>query len=124
MSTSLVITQRSVARVTIVELSGPLLYDDEGERLFREQIISLISSGERQIVIDLSQVTHMDSGSVGTLVAVHLHALKRGGLVKLLNPSERVVRVLHITRLESIFEIFASEDEAVRSFGATRGVPA
>lgn len=124
MATSLVITQRSVAGVAIVELVGPLLYDDEGERLFRDEIISLIASGERQILIDLSQVTHMDSGSVGTLVAVHLHTLKRAGMLKLLNPSERVLRVLHITRLESIFEIHHTEVDAVRSFATSRSIPA
>lgn len=114
MSTSLIITQRTIDRVTIVGLSGPLLYDDEGERLFRDQITALVASGERRILIDLSQVSHMDSGSVGTLVAVHLHTLKRGGTIKLLNPSERVTRVLHITRLESIFDIFATETDALR----------
>jgi anti-sigma B factor antagonist len=124
MATSLVITQRSVGGVAIVELVGPLLYDDAGERLFRDEIISLIASGERQIVIDLSQVTHMDSGSVGTLVAVHLHTLKRAGMLKLLNPSERVIRVLHITRLESIFEVYPTEEDAVRSFAGPRSVPA
>lgn len=123
MSASLVMTQRSVAGVVIVELRGALLYDDEGERLFRDQVTSLVAAGERHLLIDLSQVTHMDSGSVGTLVAVHLHTLKRGGMVKLLSPSERVVRVLHITRLESIFEVFPTEDLAVRSFTTRNDVP-
>jgi anti-sigma B factor antagonist len=117
MSTSLIITQKNVAGVTIVQLAGPLLYDDEGERLFRDQITSLVASGIKQILVDLGQVTHMDSGSVGTLVAVHLHTLKRGGAIKLLNPSERVSRVLHMTRLESIFEIFASEAQALAMQG-------
>ena len=113
MSTPLVIMRRSVGGATIVQLSGQLLYDEAGERLFRDEITSLVAAGERQIVIDLSEVTHMDSGSVGTLVAVHLHTLKRGGTIKLLNPSERVRRVLHITRLEAIFETFATEAEAL-----------
>lgn len=117
--TSLVITQRKVEGVVIVELSGPLLYDDPGERFFRDSITSLVAAGERRVLLDLSQVTHMDSGSVGTLVAVHLHALRRGGVLKLLAPSERVMRVLHITRLESIFEIFVNERDAIRSFGTT-----
>jgi anti-sigma B factor antagonist len=66
----------------------------------------------------------MDSGSVGTLVAVHLHTLKRGGQLKLLNPSERVTRVLHITRLESIFEIFPTEADALRRFVTGHSIPA
>ena len=115
MATALCITQRSLGRITILELSGPLLYEDEGERLFRDQITALVASGERHILIDLSQVSHMDSGSVGTLVAVHLHTLKRGGVIKLLRPSERVSRVLHITRLESIFDIFDVEGDALRA---------
>jgi anti-sigma B factor antagonist len=124
MSAPLVMTQRSVAGVTIVELAGPLLYDDDGERQFRDHITALVASGERHILVDLSQVTHMDSGSVGTLVAVHLHTLKRGGQLKLLNPSERVTRVLHITRLESIFEIFATEADALRRFVTGHSIPA
>jgi anti-sigma B factor antagonist len=105
---SLVITRRSIGGVAIVELSGAFLYDEDGERLFREEVTSLVASGERQLLLDLSRVTHMDSGSVGTLVAVHLHALKRGGSLKLLNPSDRVVRVLRMTRLESIFDVVRS----------------
>ena len=120
MSTALVITQRAAGGFTIVQLSGPMLYDDDGERLFRDQITSLVASGDKQILIDLSQVTHMDSGSVGTLVAVHLHTLKRGGCIRLLKPSERVSRVLHITRLESIFEVYESEADVL----APRAMPA
>ena len=112
------IAQRTLGAVVIVEITGRLLYDDEGERELRAQISALVGAGERNILVDLSAVDHMDSGSVGTLVAVHLHTLKRGGRLKILNPSERVRRVLQMTRLESVFEVFDSEADAVGSFGA------
>ena len=121
MSASLCVTQRSVGAVVILELDGRLLYDDDGERMLREQVTAMVAAGERHFLIDLSRVTHMDSGSVGTIVALHLHTLKRGGRLKLLSPNERVQRVLHMTRLESIFETFTSEDDAVRSFALPVG---
>ncbi len=113
MATSLVITQRSVSGVAIVELTGPPLYDDEGERLarVRDRLADrIVVSG--QIVIDLARSPHGIAAVVGTLVAVHLHHAQAAGMLKLSNPSERVTRVLHITRLESIFvAIFAPPDD-------------
>jgi anti-sigma B factor antagonist len=116
MTQPLTITRRTVGRVVILELTGQLKYDEEGDRLLRQEVASVVAEGQRDILLDLHGVHQMDSGGVGILVAVYLHTVKRGGRLKLLQPSERVARVLHTTHLESAFEVFHSEDDAVRTF--------
>ena len=114
----LTITSRAVGRVVILELRGRLIFDEEGDQLLRQEVAAHIAAGDQNLLLDLSGVVQMDSGGVGTLVAVYLHALKRGGKLKLLRPSERVARVLHMTHLETAFEVFESENDAVRTFEA------
>lgn len=122
MRAPLTITQRNVGTVAILELRGRLNFDEDGDRLLREHVASLIAAGERNILLELHGVNQMDSGGVGTLVAVYLHALKRGGKLKLLRPSERVNRVLHMTHLQTAFEVFESENDAVRTFDPIRSI--
>lgn len=116
MSAPLNITRRTDGDVVILQLAGRLIFDEAGQHLLREEITSLVAGGRRDILLDLRGVTHMDSGGVGALAAVSLHVVKRGGSLKLLTPSDRVLRVLHVTHLESVFEIFSEESDAVRSF--------
>jgi anti-sigma B factor antagonist len=120
MSAPLVITRRTVGDVVILQLAGRLIFDEAGQHLLREEITGLVAGGQRYILVDLRGVTHMDSGGVGALAAVSLHVVKRNGSLKLLAPSDRVLRVLHITHLESVFEIFTEEQDAVRSFPRRR----
>jgi anti-sigma B factor antagonist len=116
MSAPLIITRRNVADVTILQLEGRLIVDEAGQHLLHGQVTDLVASGHRSILLDLRGVTHMDSGGVGALAAVSLHVAKRNGALKLLSPGERVLRVLHVTHLESVFEIFEQESDALRSF--------
>lgn len=124
----LTITRRDAGRVVVLALTGRLNFDEDGDRLLREQVAAVVASGEQNILLDLNGVHQMDSGGVGTLVAVYLHAAKRGGKLKLLQPSERVRRVLHMTHLEEAFDVFDNETDAVRTFderpaaGAQTGV--
>ena len=115
----LTIVRRDAEHVVILALTGRLNFDEDGDRLLREQIAAVVASGDRNILLDLRDVHQMDSGGVGTLVAVYLHTVKRGGALKLLQPSERVNRVLHMTHLEDAFDVFDNEHDAVRAFGAS-----
>lgn len=115
----LVISQRMVGDVTVLELSGHLVFD-AGERTFREQVISLVKDGRTRILVELKNVTYIDSCGTGGLVAMLLHVLRRGGEMKLLCPSERAVRVLEISHLLTVFDVFQVEAEALASFA--RGV--
>jgi anti-sigma B factor antagonist len=115
MAAPLTIDQHPVGGVMVIELSGHLAAD-EGDRAFKDDVAALVSAGWRRVLIDLRGVTHMDSGGAGVLVAVYLHVVRRGGQLKLLCPTDRVCRVLQITHLMSVFEVFADEESALRSF--------
>ena len=64
--------------------TGRLKFDEDGDLLLREQVAAAVASGDHNILLDLQGVHQMDSGGVGTLVAVYLHVAKRGGKLKLL----------------------------------------
>jgi anti-sigma B factor antagonist len=117
MSTPLRITRRTTGHVTILELNGRLVFD-EGDRLLKDHVTSLIAGGTNNLLIDLHNVSGIDSGGVGALVALYLHVTRRGGQFKLLCPSPRSAEVLRITHLFSVFEVFDREAEAVMSFPA------
>jgi anti-sigma B factor antagonist len=111
------IQERCVGDVTILRLGGRLvLY--EGEMDLRERIEALISGGCRKILIDLQDVTYMDSAGVGAMVGTYLRARGEGGEVKLLHLTSRSIKVMTITRLMSVFQAFEVEEEALKSFAA------
>lgn len=115
MAVQLDITERRAGEVTILGLRGRLVADDE-DRLFAQEINRLLAAGQTQIVVDFHDVSCLDSGGVGTLVAKLLSARRRGGDVRLMRLTDRTQRVLAITRLLGVFQVFDSEEEAIRSF--------
>ncbi len=116
MAVQLKIAEALAGEVTLLKLTGRLVADDE-DRFFAETVNRLLAAGRIRIVADLREVTCVDSGGVGTLVAKLLSARRRGGDLRLLHLGDRTRRVLTITRLLEVFQVFESEDEAVRSFG-------
>lgn len=115
MSTGLAIQERRVGPVTVLTLSGWLVAY-KGDEAVKDRVADLVRGGPADVVLDLSGVDYIDSGGVGVLVSTLLHVTRRGGRLKLLNPSERVSRVLDITGLNEVFAIFAREDDALASF--------
>ena len=113
------IRERRTGSVTILDLKGRLMLD-EGEVVFRDCVDALIRADRVHIVLNFNDVTGIDSCGIGMLVAKCLSVRRRGGDLKLLHLTDRSQRVLAITHLLSVFEAFASEDEAVRSFTAKR----
>jgi anti-sigma B factor antagonist len=103
-------------------LAGRLVLE-EGDIPLRERIDALIVEGRIELVLNLHDVTYMDSCGIGALVEKYGSLRRRGGDLKLLCPTERCRRVLAITHLLSIFESYESEDAAVRSFLATHEAP-
>jgi len=110
------ITDRVVGSVTIFRLSGTLVYD-EGTRLLRQVLTTAVAAGARACLLDLEQITYLDSAGVGSLVEMFRHVTRRGGQLKLLRPSPCARRVLGITHLTAVFDIFDDEPDALLNLG-------
>lgn len=115
MTTGLVIDERRAGNVTVLALRGWLVAY-KGAHDFKERVSELVRAGQADLLVDLAEVSYIDSAGVGTLVSTLLHVTRRGGRLKLLSPSERVARVLEITGLHEIFAIFPRESDALASF--------
>jgi anti-sigma B factor antagonist len=98
----------------IFRCSGRIVVGDEDAAL-PERVKSILM-GTPKIVIDLSGVDYIDSGGIGILVGLHLSAKSRGGDLKLVSPSQRVEEVLGRTKLNSIFSICKTIDDALAAF--------
>ena len=100
--------------VLVVECVGRIVFGEESS-LLRDTVKKAISENNR-IVLNLGEVNYIDSGGLGTLVALHTTALNAGGTIKLASLTRRVVDVLQITKLLTVFDVYNSEAEAVESF--------
>jgi anti-sigma B factor antagonist len=100
--------------IVVVDCGGRLVFGEETAAL-REKVKSLISQDSR-MVLNLADVTYIDSGGLGTLVALYTTARNAGGSIKLARLTKRVGDLLQVTKLLTVFEVFNSEEEAVQSF--------
>ena len=106
---------RHVGRVSVVDLSGRITIG-EGDRVLREAIQELLENGRWHILLNLAEVSYMDSSGIGGLIAGYKHANEKSGSLKLLNPSDRVDELLRLTRLHEVFDTFRDEQAALGSF--------
>jgi anti-sigma B factor antagonist len=110
----LTMAERHVGTVTVLDLAGKLTIDEGAQRL-KDKINSLIMQGRTAVVLNLADVSYIDSGGLGQLVACY-GSLARRGALKLLHVSKRNHDLLSITRLVTVFDTFEAEDEALKSF--------
>ena len=103
--------------VTVLELQGAILGGPEANAL-NEELHRLIDDGKKQIVLELSQVTLMNSSGLGMLIGGYTTMKNNGGELKLACLNDNVRKLIEITKLHTIFTPFASVDEAVDSFAA------
>ena len=109
------IVEQRVGDVTILRLKGRLELDD-GDVILRDHVDGLVKEGRVNVVLDMTDVIRMDSAGIGMLVGKYMTVKNRGGILRLLHLTERTSRLLHVTRLESVFEIFESEEAVLQSF--------
>ena len=100
--------------ILVVDCSGRIVFGDESS-LLRETVKKAVTENNR-IVLNLGEVNYIDSGGLGTLVALRITAQNAGGAIKLTNLTKRVGDVLQITKLLTVFDVYNSEAEAVESF--------
>ena len=102
----------SVVRVGETRLMYPILSD------FATAVGELIAAGHREILIDLSPVTYVDSATIGCLMDLYRQVRTAGGHLKLSGVQKRVETMLSMTGAQNFIEIHADEPTAVKSFGA------
>ena len=104
--------------VFILHCNGRIVYGDECAVL-RERVVSILT-GSRKIVVNLAGVDHIDSQGVGMLVGLLISARNRAGDLKLASPRQRIADLLRRTSLETVFRVYANNDEAVAAFRKRR----
>ena len=119
----LTIHERQFRGVTILDLAGKITLGGSNKQL-HDAIKRLVFEGETQIILNLEKVTYIDSSGLGELVAGFSTLKANNGALKLLNVPEKVVDLMTITKLYTVFEIFAEEIDAVYSFDVPAELPA
>ena len=112
---TLTIDIRDVGEVRVLDLNGRLALGDESAS-FRDRVRSLVKTGEKKIVLNLSHVSYIDSSGIAMLVASFHIARSQGATLKLANMSPKVTEVLNMTKLTPVFEIYDNEATALASF--------
>ncbi len=100
--------------IAVVDCAGRIVFGEETAEL-RDRVRTLIAKGSR-VILNLADVTYIDSGGLGTLVALYTTARNAGGSIKLARLTQRVGDLLQVTKLLTVFEVYNSEEEAVDSF--------
>lgn len=108
-------TNREVDGVAIVALDGRIILGEESNTL-REKVKGLIAEGKKKIVLNMDNVTFIDSAGLGTLVAAHHSAKSQGASLRLCHLGSKFQEVLQITKLLTVFDVYKTEAEAVASF--------
>jgi anti-anti-sigma factor len=108
------INERKRDDVTILDIQGKITIG--GDLALREAIHKAVNDGAKKIVVNLREVTTIDSSGVGELVSSYTTVTKAGARLKLVNLPPKVQDVLTITQLITVFDVYDTEDEAVRSF--------
>jgi anti-sigma B factor antagonist len=112
---ALKMTNREVDGVAVVALDGRIVLGEESNAL-REKVKSLIAEGKTKVVLNMANITFIDSAGLGTLVAAHHSAKSQGAALKLAHLGSKFQEVLQITKLLTVFDVYNSEAEAVASF--------
>jgi anti-sigma B factor antagonist len=108
-------TERDVNGVTVLEIEGRIVLGEESNA-FRERVKSLLAAGKKKIVLDMKNVTYIDSAGLGTLVATFHSARSQGATLKLANLGSKFKEVLQVTKLYTVFETYDNEAAAIQSF--------
>ena len=109
------IAERETGSVTVLDLSGKITLGD-GDTLLKDKLHSLLHRGKKNVLLNLSNVSYVDSAGLGALVSAYTTVTREGGSLKLANITRKLQDLLSITKLLTVFETFDSEDEAIRSY--------
>jgi anti-sigma B factor antagonist len=114
---SLQISKRNADGVLVLDLTGPITIG-EGNIDLHRMIRSLVEQNEKRILLNLGDVTYIDSSGLGELVAGYTSVERNGGEMKMVNLTKRVTELMMITKLLTVFDVFDDEATAIKSFAA------
>ena len=106
---------RQVDGITVVDLSGRITLG-EGSVVLRDTVRDLLAKGDRKMLLNLGEVTYIDSSGIGELVSAFTTVRNQGGELKLLNLTKKVHDLLQITKLYTVFDVKDDEATAISSF--------
>jgi anti-sigma B factor antagonist len=109
--------EKEIEGVTVLQMIGRVTLGEESNQL-RTKLKELLSQGKTRLVLDLGEITYIDSAGLGALVAGYTSAQNQGANLKLANLTKRFHEQLHITKLVTVFEVFDSVKAAVESFAS------
>ena len=113
---AMTIEERAIGSVMVLDVSGRLVLGD-GDQLLKERVASHFDKGNRQIVLNVSNLSYVDSSGLGVIVASFLAARTVGGALRLVNPSSRLQQLLAMAKLLTVVEVCKSDEEAIESLG-------
>jgi anti-sigma B factor antagonist len=113
---ALFIVEKLVSGMMVLDLRGRVVLGPETESL-RERVKRLLEAGHLRLVLNLEEVSYVDSVGLSTLVACYTSVRKQGGELKLLNLTKRIHDLLQITKLSTVFEVYDTLEAVERSFG-------
>ena len=120
---SLEIQQSDREGIAFLELKGRITVGPEATAL-RDRIAALTQAGSVNIILDMQHVAYIDSTGLGALVMCATSLRKQGGNMKLLNLNRRNIELLIMTKIATVFDLFADEQDAVNSFFPDRKIKA
>jgi anti-sigma B factor antagonist len=112
---SVKISTRQVDGVTVLDISGRITLG-EGSVQLRDAVRDLLAKGQKHILLNLGDVTYIDSSGIGELVSAFTTVKNQGGELKLLNLTRKVHDLLQITKLYTVFDVKDDEASAIASF--------
>lgn len=108
---------RDVGDVRILDLAGKITIG-AGDVELRRLVEEALAAGKTRILVNLKDVTHIDSSGIGELVACYTSVKRRGGSMKLENLPPKINDILQVTQLITVFDVFDNEAEAIASFSS------
>jgi anti-sigma B factor antagonist len=112
---SVKVTTQEVDGVSVVGLNGRIVLGEESGAM-REAVKGLMAAGKKKVVLDMSNVTYIDSAGLGILVAAYVSAKTQGASIRLCALGHKFHEILQITRLLTIFEVYDTQAAAISSF--------
>ncbi len=109
------LTNRQVGDITVIDVAGRITLG-EGSSALRDALRDLISKGQKKILLNLGDVSYIDSSGIGELVSGFTTVTNQGGQLKLLNLTKRVKDLLQITKLYTVFDVHDEESTAIRAY--------